>query len=372
VKREVEEALVRRAFANLDAKHSDSEGEPFELQVSLFLDADVLAKERALLRATPVCVGFASQVARPGDFLTQDHAGVPIVVTRAEDGVLRAFVNACRHRGTRIADGCGSAQRLTCPYHGWAYGLDGKLGGVPHRSEFAGVDLATRGLVELPVWTRFGLVFARLAPGAADAPAWGFADDLDGFGLAQHVLHAPSVRERRMNWKLMMDGSWESYHFRVAHAKTIASLFLDNTGVFDFADGDVRMMLIKRTLLDLDRAAPDTWRIRPHANLLYGLFPNTIVLVQSDHAMVVTVWPVAVDRTVIAGGMLVPEAPATEKALAYWKRNEDIFWTAIEEDIDMGERIQSTLASGANPTLLFGRNEHLIGKYHRVLDARMR
>jgi phenylpropionate dioxygenase-like ring-hydroxylating dioxygenase large terminal subunit len=110
------------------------------------------------------------------------------------------------------------------------------------------------------------------------------------------------------------------------------------------------------------------WQIRPHANLIYSVFPNTVVLVQPDHAMVLTLWPEAVDRTNVLAGMLIPEHPSTEKAVAYWRKNEKIFWDAIEEDVEMGERIQSTLASGANPALLCGRAEHLIGKFANALD----
>jgi phenylpropionate dioxygenase-like ring-hydroxylating dioxygenase large terminal subunit len=366
VRQESEIELIRRALDNIDRHRSDADGEPFELPVDDYLDPGRLERERALFRALPVTVGFASQVASPGDFVTHDHAGVPLVVTRDRHGVLRAFVNACRHRGTRIADGCGRAERLVCPYHGWSYNLSGRLEGVPHRREFAGVDLEQRGLIELPVWQRFGLVFARLTPGPAER-AFPFAEDLEE--LDGHVLHAPSERSRRMNWKLMMDGSWEAYHFRVTHEKTIASLFFDNTGVFDFVEPDIRMVLPKRSLLAVRHDDPATFRLRSHANLLYGLFPNTIVLVQPDHAMVVTLWPAAVDRTTIAAGMLIPEAPRSEKARAHWQKNEAIFWNAIEEDIAMGERIQSTLPSGANRSLLFGRCEHLIGKFHRALES---
>jgi phenylpropionate dioxygenase-like ring-hydroxylating dioxygenase large terminal subunit len=240
------------------------------------------------------------------------------------------------------------------------------LEGVPHRQEFAGIDLEQRGLVELPVRQRFGLIFARLTPGSAER-SFPFAEDLEE--LDGHVLHAPSARSRGLNWKLMMDGSWESYHFRVTHEKTIAPIFFDNAGVFDFAPPDIRMVLPKRSILDLRREDPATFRIRSHANLLYGIFPNTIVLVQPDHAMVVTAWPTAVDRATIVAGMLIPEAPRTEKASAHWQKNEAIFWSAIEEDISMGERIQSTLSSGANRSLLFGRSEHLIGKFHRALES---
>jgi phenylpropionate dioxygenase-like ring-hydroxylating dioxygenase large terminal subunit len=375
MRRELEIELIRRALDNIERKVSDADGEPFALPVDRYLDDDVLARERQLLRRHPVVVGFASEVARPGSVLAQDHAGAPVIVTRAADGELRAFFNACRHRGTKIVTGsCNAQQKLVCPYHGWSYDLAGRLRGVPHRSEFSGVDLETKNLVELPVWERFGLVFVQLTPAERAPPAdidaalGPFARDLVSFGFDSHVLFAPSVRTRNVNWKLVLDGSWETYHFRTTHEETIAPLFFDNTGVFDWAEPNLRMVLPKRSILELRSADRGEWRIRPHANLIYSVFPNTIVLVQPDHAMVLTLWPAAVDRTVVLAGMLIPEAPSTDKAIAYWQKNETIFWDAIEEDVEMGERIQATLASGANPTLTCGRAEHLIGKYQQALD----
>ncbi|MCA9591722.1 MAG: aromatic ring-hydroxylating dioxygenase subunit alpha [Myxococcales bacterium] len=370
MKRELELELIRRALDNISNKTSDSAGEPFGVPVERYLSETVLAAERRLLRQRPVVVAFASQVAEPGSVVVHDHAGVPVLVTRTKDGELHAFFNACRHRGTKIAlEGCSAADKLVCPYHGWSYDLSGRLRGVPHRGEFSGVDLAAKNLVELPVWTHAGLVLTRMTAGPSEDLALGaLPQDLESFGFGDHVLFGASVRERPLNWKLMLDGSWETYHFRTTHDKTIAPFFFDNTGVFDWDAPNLRMVLPKRSILELRDAGTRSWHIRPHANLIYSLFPNTIVLVQPDHAMVLTLWPTAVDRTVIAAGMLVPEAPSSDKAVEHWHKNEQIFWDAIEEDLDMGARIQATLASGANPELLCGRSEHLIGKYRAELD----
>ena len=372
MQRELEVALIRRALDNIENKTNDGRGEPGELSVDRYLRADVLERERALLRAHPVVVGYSSQVSRSGDVIAHDHSGSPVIVTRAADGALRAFFNACRHRGTKlVSESCSVARQLTCPYHGWSYDLTGQLRGVPHRNEFSPALLESRNLVELPVWERFGLVFVEPRPGLPrdiDALLGPFTPDLTSFGLGEHVLHSPTVRTRDVNWKLFVDGSFETYHFRTTHENTIAPLFFDNTGVFDVSAPHVRMILPKRTLLELPKLAATEWRIRPHANIIYNVFPNTIVLLQPDHAMVLTLWPMAADRTTIAAGMLIPEPPRDEKAEAYWQKNERIFWAAIEEDIAMGERIQQTLASGANRTLILGRAEHLIRAFETALD----
>lgn len=371
---EIQIRLIERALEHIEHRTSDMAEDAARIPVERYTSRERLERERKLLlQRLPLVVGFGSQVAAPGDFFTHDASGIPLLVARDQDGQLGAFINACRHRGTRLEDApCGSGKKgFVCPYHAWTYGSDGRLLAVPHREGFPGLDLAERGLVRLPVAERHGLVFVRPTPGPpvdVDAYLGPFGADFEGFGLGQHVLFAPSTRTLRMNWKLLLDGSYETYHFRPTHARTIYPMFIDNTGVFDWREPHLRMVLPKRTIERLRDVERSTWRIREHANLLYGLFPNTIVLVQPDHAMVVTVWPVDADSAIGMAGMLVPETPETSKAEAYWRRNEKIFWDAIEEDIAMGERIQATLRSGANEHLLLGRYEHLIARFHETVE----
>lgn len=370
--RDTQKRLLRTAVERIRNKETDLDGGVEHVAVERYISREWFEREqRTLFRRFPLVVGFASQLERPGDYLTHDLSGVPLLVTRNAAGELRAFINACRHRGTRIEDGCGSEKRtFVCPYHAWSYDLDGRLRGLPHARNFPDLDREAYGLVPLPVCARFGLVFVVPSPGVADFDAF-FASlhgDLDGF--ADHVLYAPSTRDKKMNWKVVADGSWETYHFRKTHENSIAPYFFDDTGVFDWEDPHLRMVLPKRTILDVDPDRDD-WSLRDHANLLYSFFPNAVALVEPDHAMVIVNWPTAPGTTTIAAGMLIPEPPQTEAAESHWRKNERIFWHAIEEDIAMGERIQQTLESGANPHLTLGRNEHLIAKFEGAIERAM-
>jgi nitrite reductase/ring-hydroxylating ferredoxin subunit len=87
-----------------------------------------------MLLASPQLVGYSSELPRPGTYCTKTVMGRSILLTRASDGRVRAFDNICLHRQSRIADGCGAARRLACPYHSWPYDLDGALVGVPGKS----------------------------------------------------------------------------------------------------------------------------------------------------------------------------------------------------------------------------------------------
>ena len=374
--RDTELALLDAALASVGERRCAAEGEVTRVPVGDYLSPARLEAERALFRQLPLVVGFASQVREPGDFITHSASGVPVLVLRGRDGVLRAFVNACRHRGTLLVSETAGhdLERVTCPYHAWTYDATGALRGLPHQRAFGALDVEQHGLVPLAVRERFGAVFVVPTPHAAadvDAFLEPFAADLDGFGLDSHQLFAPSIRTHTLNWKLMIDGSYESYHFKHVHASSIYPMFFDTTGVFAWREPHARMVLPKRSVRELEGTPRDGWHLRPHANVIYGLFPNALFLVQPDHVMVVVSWPEAVDRTTFAAGMLVPGGPLSDKATAHFRLNESIFWNAIEEDIDMAERIQRTLASGANESLTLGRFEFLAARFHEALDRRL-
>src|ERR1043166_7336659 len=97
-------------------------------------------EEQILIRNRPLVMGLSCDWPNPGAYRTDDFAGVPILTVRGRDGTLRAFLNVCRHRGAKVAQGCGSAAAFTCPYHGWTYGSDGMLRGLPEEARsFPGV-----------------------------------------------------------------------------------------------------------------------------------------------------------------------------------------------------------------------------------------
>src|SRR5258708_28956822 len=108
-------------------------------------------------------LGRAEQVAEPGQYITAEVAGEPVLVVRGQDGKLRGFFNVCRHHAAAVmTEPCGTANRLQCPYHGWTYGLDGTLKGVPDFKGVEDFDRKQNGLVPLSVdlWEKF--VFVHL------------------------------------------------------------------------------------------------------------------------------------------------------------------------------------------------------------------
>jgi len=185
---------------------------------SWYTDADVwaLEQERIFTRSWQYA-GHAGMVERPGDFFTASAGRIPIVVTHAEDGEIRAFANVCRHRGSIVADGAGNRKTLQCPYHAWTYGLDGRLRAAPRADfELDGLGLAT---VRLDRWGPFLFVnagdeAAPLADALGDVPAQVAELGLDVDALR---FHHRSDWSLAANWKVVAENFLECYHCAVAH-----------------------------------------------------------------------------------------------------------------------------------------------------------
>src|SRR5512135_1513154 len=165
MERQQELAVGRRLLGHLDARTTDLAEAMFRnrtINYSCRERADL--ERRKLFRYGPIFMGLSTRLPKPGDFLTEDVAGMPVLMTRSQDGKVHAFANICRHRGAPVAQGCGSARAFTCPYHGWTYDLAGKLLGTTDKVGFAGLDLASHGLSRLPVAEKHGMLFVRANP----------------------------------------------------------------------------------------------------------------------------------------------------------------------------------------------------------------
>ena len=187
-----------------------------------YFDAAIADRERMqVFGGGWQAVGRTDQVERPGDFFTAELAGEPLLITRDGEGRLRAFYNVCRHHAAAVATApCGHAQSFRCPYHGWNYGLDGSLKGMP---EFAGVCNFRRednGLVPIAVEAWENFVFANLAPDAE--PLQDFLGDLvervRPLGLASLRFHSRKEYVLKCNWKVFVDNYLDGgYHVPHLH-----------------------------------------------------------------------------------------------------------------------------------------------------------
>ena len=294
-----------------------------------------------------------------------------------EDGVLRGFLNVCRHRGSRVAQGRGNRKRFVCPYHAWTYGSDGRLLRIPHDEGFPGVDPACHGLTPVPVVEKYGLVWAMTSPGAEfdiDEALEGAEGDLASFDLGRYSLYETRVLEQRMNWKLVIDTFLETYHVRVLHPATLDPILHSNVGTFDEFGRNSRSIYARRSLDEL-REVPETdWDLIHHTAIVYVLFPNTVFIMQQDHLETWRIFPVEddPDRARMYVQLYTPEPALTESAKGHWDRNMDLLMSIVlEEDFPNGENIQRSFYSGAQEHVTYGRNEPALGHYHESIKRHL-
>jgi len=369
--------LTREILGHLEARSTCLADDVTYTPTSVYTDPAWLQREKAVLfRRYPLLMGLSCQLAEPGSYLTDDFSGVPVLVTRTAGGELKAFLNVCRHRGARVAQGCGKVRRnFVCPYHGWSYDSDGKLVGIPDRNSFAGVDADERGLVELPAAERHGMIWVTPTPGGGidvDGHLAGLGEELSSYDFGRYHHYETRVLRQQMNWKIVIDTFLEPYHFGVLHANTVGPIFVPNLCLFHPFGPHLRETLPRRSIVDLQQQPEADWDLITHTAIVYVLFPNTVFVMQADHVETWRVYPVgdAVDACVMYLDFYIPEPAESDGARRHWDRNMDLaIRTVAEEDFPTGEGIQSGFASGAQDQLVFGRNEPALAHFERSVQA---
>jgi Rieske 2Fe-2S family protein len=338
---------------------------PLAVPIARYRDPAWCARERAALFGGPRIVE-ASAALGPGACAPIDRADVgAAIVARGPDGVVRAFANACRHRGTRLVDAPCTGKALICPYHAWTYDLTGALIHVPHQGAFPGLLPAHRGLAPRPVVERHGLVW--LGEGV-DGYLGEVGPDLAALALDRHVPWRRARATRRCNWKLVIEAFLDGYHIRVLHRASIHRFFLDAASIAEPAGPHVRAITARRAL----REAPEDLSGADLPQLVTPtllLFPSTIVIRHPDFVSILTVAPLAPDLTDWDHLMLIPADRAGE--VEHWTRS----WALIEEgvfqreDLWVCERAQRGIDAGATDEMLFGGLEIGVRWFHAALDA---
>jgi choline monooxygenase len=211
---------VKEIVASYNAKAPLAEAST--ISAPWYVDERIAEFERqTVFSRTWQVLGRTDQVEKPGQFVTGTVAGEPIVAVRGNDGVLRAFYNVCRHHAAAVVtEACGQASILHCPYHGWNYGLDGALKGMP---EFEGVKNFERkdnGLVPVKVDTWEKFVFVNLDPQAAPLSEFlgGLVRRTAPLGIGKLHYFSTKVYDIHCNWKVFVDNYLDGgYHVPHLH-----------------------------------------------------------------------------------------------------------------------------------------------------------
>ncbi|MDQ6432773.1 aromatic ring-hydroxylating dioxygenase subunit alpha [Mesorhizobium sp. LHD-90] len=263
-------------------------------------------------------VGHVSDVPNPGDYLAIDIVGERALVVRGKDGVVRAFHNLCRHRGSRVvADNKGTCKNaLVCPFHGWVYNLDGTLRGAARPGSFPELDKAEFGLtpLELDIW--MGFLFVRFRKGPQPSVSelmqrvegeiahYGIADMLPAYGVW--------TQKTPVNWKSVRDVDNEGYHVAMAHP---ALQDLYGSTYFDepFDNGVSRSFATynphagrRWSVRNYVRISPEATHLPEHlrkAWIYYGIFPNMVIALTPETAQFYQEFPLSTGQTLLRGAI---------------------------------------------------------------------
>lgn len=350
------------------------------LPARYYTDSDLFKDEvERFFCQTWIGAGRADQIQNPGDYFLREIAGESIILTRDDDGSVRAFFNVCRHRGTRIcAQSEGHfARRIQCGYHGWTYGLDGRLMGAPHMHE--GFCREDYGLNRVHADTWDGNIFINLSDRAA--PLATQLSDLPqkfaNWRMADLRLYQRMEYTVKANWKLIVLNYNECLHCPVLHPALSAItdyLSGDNDspqpsyigGSMKFQGGAETMSVDGKRRRDYLPGLIDEDRKKVY---YYAVFPNLFLSMHPDYVMTHTLWPRAVDRTdVICEWHFPPE----EMAKSDFVGSDAVeFWDVTNrEDWRISELSQAGIRSRAYKPGPYSRCESLPAAFDRMILER--
>lgn len=348
----------------------------------MFNDASVYTDERRLeaemeklFRGLPQVVCLSSDLSEAGSYRTFDDAGVPIVVVRGKDRVLRAFLNICTHRGARLVrEEEGKASGFACRFHGWSFNLEGKAAAIPQEKHFCGAVGAHKRLLAVPVAERHGLVFVRAQPRSEldlETHLGAFGAELEKLDLDESRKVCEETLTVACNWKYALDTYFENYHFAFLHKNTLAPLYPNSMSLYDTWGPHHRLVFPPREAW--------TWADQPEAQWLidtigtpYFIFPNTIVYLGSlrpDQSFVTLfrLYPRGVGETVTRMTTYAPAQLSSPEYRAEVEKGARAMTSLVrDEDYSVtGESWQYLKALPAGTRVVYGRQELAVQHLHR-------
>lgn len=344
---------------------------------SWYADPDHHALEiEHVFRGSWVGVGLADEVGTPGSYFATTVGAVPVLIVRDEAGELRAFLNACRHRGSPLAADSGTARALQCPYHGWVYRLDGSLARAAGVGEPDGFDLTCSGLFEVRVTTFARQLLVNLDAEAADFDPGPLGTGVEAYHLGRLELGHRDRYECASNWKVIVENYSENYHTPFLHSQLPTAGYeypMREEGPIVFAwDRPLNPRdASERALASAAPGEPGWELVGEHMapesfnNGAYvTLFPNVMISMFGGYAAPMRLIPTGPGTTIVERDHLwAPEVAADRRALDLAATQE-----VVAQDLDICERMQRTYEGGLSAHgVLSTEHERGVAHVHRLL-----
>lgn len=338
---------------------------------------DRLALEKKkLFGALPLLAGLTGDLPNAGDRILFEETGVPIVLVRGKDGVVRGFLNRCPHRGAKLVEEPGRKPLITCPFHGWGFDLEGNVAAIPGEAGFDGMDDSHKCLTQVPVAEWHGLIFVRTDPkaDAIDVEAFlgTFAPELAQLPFEGAEAVKKTVMPVQTNWKYALDTYGEGYHFAALHKDTLSPAFHSNVAVFDSFAPHHRVNFPAKAY-DYFVDQPDEKMEGQETGFVHFLFPNTIIFYGSVlpgdiHVQVFRLFPgdtpgrTQTQFAVYAVGGVKSDDHRAQVEMSF----DATAHVVTTEDYRVAALGYKNLEATPGFTAVFGRNEIALQSQHRA------
>lgn len=368
---EVRDRALRKLLTHLNDSVTDqwTDIDPFEPTDYRDPATAVLERDR-IFGEVPFIVAHSSELAGKNDFISVELPRNKVIVIRQKDGSIKAFVNACRHRGAElVSEPSGKCRVFSCAYHRWSYDPNGELRTVTLDDTFGDFDRSAFGLIELPVEERHGFVWIiDNTQRTIDVASWlGPEMDsiLESFAIDRLVSVDPHTYRRPTNWKIMQDGFLDNYHVKYAHPNTAGKMLHTNAVALEDY-GRHFWFLTSRKTIDQFIGQDVSWDPSMVNHTIESCFlaPNTMLLKHATHIELLTFRPVGANpnESIMQMRIMAPSVEDSGLEEAHWtkrwKKNWDILISILHDEdfpiLDGSQRALSSLDAG---TMLLGRNE---------------
>ena len=349
----------------------------WSLPPASYTDAKIFAAEKEHIFSKDwICVGHQSQLPEPGDYRCVDIADMPLVITHDRDGKFHALSRICLHRSMPIAEGCGHASTLTCPYHKWSYGLDGSLRGGPHMEGAEGWRESLPRLPELRLESWHGFLFAT-----ADENALPLADQLSGlddtmqdYGFEDLQVVYTSEWVGEWNWKLLVENFMETYHHIGPHSESAEPHYPAAATYFDeFVGQPFGIVRLPRHGAEEPGLPqfPTVPEARQGELVVVGVYPTFMFYTAGNLVAWYEVMPVRHDRTDLRIHVMVHKDTAATLPPEAFESIGGVTKSIHEEDLAAVEGPWMALNSGLAQQGRLSLLEKAIWNYNQIWCARL-
>ena len=367
--------LAKRLLAhNLNGTTDQADGIMVK-PVADYTDNEIISSEvNKIFYDHPVPIALSAEFKENNSYKAAKVIDTPLLITRGEDGVVRTFINICKHRGAPVCpEGTGKKSKFNCTYHGWMYNNTGNLVNIFKSDTFGDIDKSKIKLTELFCEEKSGFIWACLNPDIKyDLNKWmnGFDAELDDIDLKNWHLFK-SIKINGPMWKICWDGYTDGYHHHMVHPETVGKNTIVNLIAHDTYGPHQRFAFGLKNIDELSDIEEKDWEPENHLRLIHSVFPNSsISAIQNEHCLVSIIFPSPdLQETVTTQYILCLKEPKTKEEI---KKAEDFAELSraaiIDEDYPINFKIQESIHSKANTEFLFGKNEPIQQHYHNWIE----